>query len=78
MIPYPLNFLHIGRFLITCDDHIGQSQKGPSHNCDQKDISLVEKGVKLEIVHLQPQNHIDLSIGSVGGEGADAQLRDAY
>ena len=64
VVPYPINFLHIEKFLIKSDDHIDQSQKGPSHYSDQKDILLVEKGVNVEIVHLQHQDHISLSIGS--------------
>ena len=78
MISNLLNLLHVGRLLITGNRHVDQRQKGPNKESDQEYAILIESGVKLHVIHLQAENHVDLSIGCIGGEGAYAQLHHAY
>ena len=76
--PYPIDFLHIRRFLIASHQEINQRQSRADDQSNRKDALLVKDRVKLHVVQLQTDHRVDVCVPGVGGEGADAELDDSH
>lgn len=78
MLSYLFDLLHVGRLLVAGDHQVDQREEGPYQKGYVEHVVLVKGRVKPQVPDLQPKNHVDLGVVSIGGERTNAQLHHPH